>query len=803
MNKKAFTLLPLAIFLFLLGCSPRESTPTTNSSLYVEKEPDKTKFNVGEIFDVTGLKVVDAKSREEVKGYTLSIQEGHTFTIQDLSVKSVTVSKDGYKDDYFNIKVTNYKLMEIKSYPKIEYDINSAFDPTGLVVIDKTTQNPISNFSCSIMTGTVLSEYGYQTVTVSSSGYMPVTFDIHVSNFPQLEVTKMPDTVDFVIGDTFSLAGLEISSGGQLIEDYNVSCTLTEGQTIGAGGDYIVRILKDGYRSTSFVVSVYLEKIMTVDSLPNKINYETGETFNKEGLVIKDKDGTVLGGYTLSIHDGSILKNKGENTIIVKKEGYRDTQFKINVTQGSGSLSSSKKLNIYYLNDTHGSFSQLDGTYKEAGILNVSSYIKEQKQYDIDHDNYTLLLSGGDMFQGGLESNETHGRIMCDAMNIMGFDAMALGNHEFDWGDQYIYDFQTWLNCPILSCNTFYSNDKTVAPSFVDPYTVIQKGSLRIGVIGAAEQGMDSSMTGSIGNKFYFPNSVEYVQKASDDLRLSYNCDLVICVFHDGGYESGGTNPETEPTKFAALTAINSKTDKKYVDGMFFAHDHYQKRGVYNDVPYLEAGSNTKYVGRMTFNFNTDGVLYDINSYSTYNLSAYTNCTTPDLEVKALLTTYADQIGDPNEVLYDFQREEGYTRAEVVAISLEAMLWYVNNRFPAVFGNQHVYMSSHNSNGARAAISKGPLTRLIFVKVFPFDNKLCIQTCTSANIANLRNNSYYSTKSESNIIYDKDGLTKAVTISFVAEYKYAYNFQKSYVTYNPTAKMALELFLKEKVRTDL
>ena len=331
MNKKTFTLLPLAIFLFLLGCSNNRSPETPTSSLYVEKEPDKTKFNVGEIFDVTGLKVVDAKSREEVKGYTLSIQEGHTFTIQDLSVKSVTVSKDGYKDDYFNIKVTNYKLMEIKSYPKIEYDINSAFDPTGLVVVDKTTQNPISNFSCSIMAGTVLSEYGYQTVTVSSSGYTPVTFDIHVSNFPQLEVTKMPDTVDFVIGDTFSLAGLKISSEGQLIEDYSVSCTLTEGQTIGAGGDYIVRILKDGYRSTSFVVSVYLEKIMDVTSLPNKVNYETGEAFNKEGLVIKDKDGTVLGGYTLSIHDGSILKNKGENTIIVKKEGYRDTQFKINV----------------------------------------------------------------------------------------------------------------------------------------------------------------------------------------------------------------------------------------------------------------------------------------------------------------------------------------------------------------------------------------------------------------------------------------------------------------------------------------
>ena len=77
MNKKAFTLLPLAIFLFLLGCSNNRSPETPTSSLYVEKEPDKTKFNVGEIFDVTGLKVVDAKSREEVKGYTLSIQEGY------------------------------------------------------------------------------------------------------------------------------------------------------------------------------------------------------------------------------------------------------------------------------------------------------------------------------------------------------------------------------------------------------------------------------------------------------------------------------------------------------------------------------------------------------------------------------------------------------------------------------------------------------------------------------------------------------------------------------------------------------
>ncbi len=447
-------------------------------------------------------------------------------------------------------------------------------------------------------------------------------------------------------------------------------------------------------------------------------------------------------------------------------------------------------LSIYYVNDTHGAFirQNTESNYYEAGISYISSYLKSKKS------SSTLILSGGDMFQGGYESNTTHGDIMIDAMNEIGFDAMTLGNHEFDWGESYLQGFAQKLNCPILSANTFYSTGYENRPEYLKPYQIFTKENVKVGVIGAAQYNMGSSITGTIAENFYFPNPVNYVKQYSDELRTTHKCDIVIASFHDGGFDG---DYESESTfKFKDLTYKSSVTDKKYVDAIFLAHDHRRKDGVINGVPYLEAGCNGRYIGNMTLNlvYDKDNREYSVVGYSKANISAYSNCTTSDPKVDALPKKYVDVIGNPDEVLATLSRS--YSKNEFTVVAAKSMMWYVNNHL-SDFGGHQVFFSSHNVGGIRVnTIPAGPLTMRNLVTYMPFDNEVCIQICNNTNLNYMRNSSYYETYEEDPVFVD--GLTYAVTISYIADdATYGPRCQQSYTKYDRyTAKFTLKEYLK-------
>ena len=438
-------------------------------------------------------------------------------------------------------------------------------------------------------------------------------------------------------------------------------------------------------------------------------------------------------------------------------------------------------INIYYVNDTHGAFNRenSESNYYEAGMSYISTYLRDKKK-----DQGTVILSGGDMFQGRYESNITKGMIMVDAMNIIGFDAMVLGNHEFDWGEPTLRNIATSLNCPVLSSNTFYSSDSVTMPDYISPYTIIEKGGIKIGIIGGAEKNMGSSITGSISSSFYFPDPVYYVKQYSDKLRLEHKCDLVIGAFHDG-----------EPTNYIDLTYNSEKTGKKYIDGLFLAHDHRAKKGELNGVPYLESSCNGRMIGQMSFTFDA-GI---IKSFFTSNMYTYENCTRQDSDIEALRVKYQDQIGDPNQVICTLSKD--YSREEFTVIAAQSMMWYVNNHLDE-FGGERVYFSSHNTGGIRVAvIPKGEMTLSELFTYCPFDNDLCIQKCNRSNISYMAMSSYYRTYQESDIIYDNNGLTTAVTISYIAESEgYSDYCQVSYQKYEGiTAKITLLQYLKSGV----
>lgn len=703
---------------------------------------------------------------------------------------SCSINGGGNKDD--KKEVETGRLFVNKKPNKTMYYTGEALDLTGLEIINtKDNEEIITNYVTSIKEGTILNEVGIFDIEVNYKDYKSTSFSIAVNEYKEdlkLIISSYPNR-NFEFGDIFNVDGLVVTNKGSIVYDYDIS-PLRVGDYLIQSGKQEITISKKGYISTSYFIEVGKEKALTIKKEPDVINYKTGDALDLSGLVIVDENENEIEEYITSISDGQILKYAGDIEITIHVDGYDDVSFIIHVIE-SGGESKYRDLKIYYLNDTHGSFIRDDKNY-EAGMAYLSTYLKDKKN---NNPNNTLILSGGDMFQGGFESNETKGQIMVDAMNIIGFDAMTLGNHEFDWGEDNMKNIISNLRCDVISCNTFYRDGSSL--DYISPFTIIDKGDLRVGIIGGAKENMGSSITGSISDEFYFPNAINYVKDYSDTLRLNYNCDIIIASFHEGGYEGVSGYPHA----YESLTEISSKTSLKYVDAMFFAHDHLVKSGVCNNVPYLESGSNGKYIGELTLSLS--GISsYHVDSHNIEVNNAYslTKNLLPDENILALNDKYKDIIGDPDEIIYNFANF--YYSDDFTEIVSRSLLWFTNY-YSAYFDDKHVYFASHNTGGVRSNINPGPFTKRDLIKVFPFDNDLCIQRCYSYQINNMKNNSYYRTASESTIIYDNNGLTNAVTIAYIAEYKYAYNFQTSYTKYQKTAKDALYSFLINKVETDL
>ena len=707
MKRVGLLFIPTIMVVTLNGCMPYN----VGHDFYVVSHAKKTTFNVGESFTTEGLVLANKdKLSETITDYTTSIAVGYVFTVNDLNIKSVTISKAGFKNYTYNITVTNLEVLKIKSYPKTEFIINEYFSIDGLVVI--CNEEEITDYSISISTSKRLTQVGPQTVEISKEGYQSAFYDIYV----------------------------------------------------------------------------YPQKALHVQSLPNKTVFDEGEVFDSTGLVIIDERNNEVSDYKLSIADGTILKGHGNKTIEVTKEGYPSTSFTIKVNESIGPIVN-HTLNIYYINDTHGSYTRQQKNY-EGGMAYISSYIKSQVAIDRD---YSIVLSGGDMFQGGYESNETSGAIMIDAMNEIGFDAMVVGNHEFDWGESAILNFYDQLNCPMISSNIFYADQET-RPTWLTPYVILDKGDLRVGIVGGAQENLGSSITGSISDNFYFPSPNAYIKTYSSLLRNSHGCDLVIAAFHDAGF-SGSSG---YPSKFEDLTNINPETGYKYVDAMFFAHDHIVKKGECNGVPYLEAGCNGKYVGNMTINLEGNGTSYTVTSYSTSNTYGYSGCTDYDTTFDAIETKYASIIAKGNEIVYNFSKS--YDSDSFTLVACEAMYWYVNAH-KEDFDNTTVSMSSHNSGGIRDDVDAGVMYLRDFVKVFPFDNYLSIQTCSRQNINRYLSYDYYVTYGTA--VFDDQDHAKVASINYITEKSNAYLYQLDYKNYDITIKEILYTYLKENINPNL
>lgn len=330
-----------------------------------------------------------------------------------------------------------------------------------------------------------------------------------------------------------------------------------------------------------------------------------------------------------------------------------------------------------------------------------------------------ILVDAGDFVHGTTYGSLSYGEIPINIMNRLGYDAVTLGNHEFNYGFSVLKERQEQANFPFLAMNIFDTSTNSLV---YEPYTIIEKDGVKIGFIGivtpiAITRGDSSIFLDSKGNPLYSflqddsGNKLwKAVQSTVDEVRAK-GVDYVIAVSHLGNIDS--FVPYLSTDCIAKVSGIDA-----YIDG----HSHTVIEGekvpdaAGKSVLLTQAGSDLKYVGVMTI--DTDGKFsYKIIDHAEADpeMLAYINeeCAVID---NALGSAFA-------EITQDLSRKDPVTdewigyqnECNIGDMCADALRYYTGSDICVI-----------NAGSIRNDLKKGKVTYKDVLDVFPFNNSVII-----------------------------------------------------------------------------
>ena len=400
-------------------------------------------------------------------------------------------------------------------------------------------------------------------------------------------------------------------------------------------------------------------------------------------------------------------------------------------------------LTVLHTNDNHGRF--WHNEKGEYGMAARKTLIDQLRAEAKTQGHQVLLLSGGDINTGIPESDLQFAEPDFKGMSKIGYDAMALGNHEFDNPISVLNQQQKWANFPLLSANIF---DKQTNETVFERYKIFNKGNLTIAVIG-----LTTTDTAKIGNPQYighldFKDPVKVTASLTQKLRAKYNPDITIAVTHMGHYADAknGINAPGDVTLARSLDknaldmiigghsqepvcmAAKNVTDENFKPGLACKPD--QQNGTW----IMQAHEWGKYVGKAEFKLE-NGQL-SLLSYQLLPVNLYVDKKQPDGSIKAVLA--ADYI-KPDSALQTFLAAYQQKGAK----QIEGKIGFVNDRlegdrnkvrFEQTNLARVIIQAQMNTVGAdfgiisgggvRDSINAGDVSYKDILKVQPFKNRV-------------------------------------------------------------------------------
>ncbi len=439
------------------------------------------------------------------------------------------------------------------------------------------------------------------------------------------------------------------------------------------------------------------------------------------------------------------------------------------------------KFTVLHTNDHHGRF-----WHNEQGEYGLAAQktLVDQLRYDVQaHGGAVLILSGGDINTGVPESDLQDAEPDFRGMNLIGYDAMAIGNHEFDHPLSVLRQQQKWAKFPLLSANIY---QKSTGKRLFQPYALFNRMGLKIAVIG-----LTTDDTAKIGNPEYFTD-IEFRPPATEalavikKLRMKEKPDVIIAATHMGHYDNGnhGSNAPGDVEMARALPAgyLAMIIGGHSQNPLCMAQDNVKQANYVPGTPCVPDKQNGtwivqahewgKYVGRADFSFR-NGVL-TLEHYELIPVNLKHKVTdrdgqtrwlnyTPEIAQNSamlkLLTPFQkkgdaqinQKIGQVNGRLEGERNQVRFVQTNLAHLILAAQMARTQADFAVMSGG-----------GIRDSIDAGDITYKNVLKVQPFGN-----TLTYIDMPGSEVEKYLTVVA--NIHVDSGGYAQFANVSLVAD----------------------------------
>ncbi|KAF3064307.1 5'-nucleotidase [Daldinia childiae] len=372
-------------------------------------------------------------------------------------------------------------------------------------------------------------------------------------------------------------------------------------------------------------------------------------------------------------------------------------------------------ISFYHVNDVHAhldefSSSGTDCTNPSKGCYGGYARIKTVIDDTRPGHNDSLLLNVGDEFQGTLFYSFYGGEKIAETLNQLGFDAMTLGNHEFDSGDDKLGDFLKNLTFPIISANIISDNEKL--NSTIKPYHIFDQ--YQLAVIGVTTETTSGISNPGDGTKF--TDAIAAVQASIDEIRSTTNITRIAAITHIGYEEDKRLARET--TGLQLIMGGHSHTLLGDMEGAEGKYPTLETNKDGDEVFIVTAYRWGEYLGYIDVTFDSEGKILAYHGAPIH----MTNTTKQDEDLQEQVDEWrkpfekfaAEEIGTTNIVLDQStcQKRE-CTLGDLVS---DSMLQY------RVDGGSKAAFALTNAGGIRATIDSGPITRGEVLTSFPFGN---------------------------------------------------------------------------------
>ncbi len=435
-------------------------------------------------------------------------------------------------------------------------------------------------------------------------------------------------------------------------------------------------------------------------------------------------------------------------------------------------------INFFAVNDLHG---KLTDSGSQPGVDELSTYFKNAYKTEQN----VVVLSSGDMWQGTAESGLTNGKIMTEWMNYIGFEAMTVGNHEYDWGSDDIEENAKIADFPILAIN-IYSRDDNERVDYCEASVLIERDGVKIGIIGAVGN-VYSSIASDMTKDVYFKtgDALTKLIKAESEKLRSQGADVIVYSIHDGyGNSDKGMIADSQLAPYYDI----SLSAGGYVDVVFEGHSHknYSLKDSYG-VYHVQGGGENSGVSHVKLAVNTVNDNNHVTSTEFVQNTLYRYYDSDPI-VETLLKKYEKELAITKNVLgKNSKLLKSYEICNLVAkLYFETGTKKWGDKYNITLGGGYLNTRSPYE------LPAGDVTYSALYSLLTFDNELVLCSVKGSDLKEkfFNNKKYY--------IYSKN------TVSDIKDNETYYIIVDSYTsTYKPNKLTEIERFGEDIYARDL